>query len=317
MKLFDLVTLKKRLLESFNVDRSLAELGNLRDQLDSLDRDLDPQYSTMIQSYVQTINECIINLQHQHGTLSDLLQKIDLHQANINHELFSEGYDAELRSCMINHNVRLTRDSNIPGEAKNLILDRLRNYADWHYPGLELGCRTGAWTQYLVGCDPLYLVDLDQQFLDIASSQFNELYQARLRKYQIKLLPLQNENNLDQLPANQFGFIFSWEYFNYLALSTCKYYLEQAFKLLRPGGVMMFSFNDGDTPNGAAYAENGAQSYLPKSHLLRICNELGFELVNSESYDSGVINWLEIRKPGTLATIKAHQALGEIIRISS
>jgi hypothetical protein len=100
-----------------------------------------------------------------------------------------------------------------------------------------------------------------------------------------------------------------------LALSTTKNYLTEAFKMLRPGGTMMFSYNDGDTPNGAAYAENGAQSYLPKNHLLRICSELGFEIINSESYDNGVINWLEIRKPGTLSTIKAHQALGEIIRI--
>jgi hypothetical protein len=218
---------------------------------------------------------------------------------------------------MMNHANRLNRESHMPDAAKNLILDRLRNYTDWHYPGMELGCRTGAWTQYLVGCDPLYIVDLDEQFLDITSKQFNELYQSRLRKYKIKLLPLQNENNLNELPENQFGFIFSWEYFNYLALSTCKYYLAQSFKMLRPGGIMMFSYNDGDTPNGAAYAESGAQSYLPKSHLIRICNELGFEIVNSESYDNGVISWLEIKKPGTLSTIKAHQALGEIMRIDA
>jgi len=315
MKLFDLVTLKKRLTESFVVDSSVTELVRLRDQLDSLDRDIDSQYSTVIQSYVQTINECIINLQHQHGTLDELLQKIDLHQTNINHELFSEDYDSGLRSSMMNHSNRLTRESQIPEAARNLILDRVRNYTDWHYPGLELGCRTGIWTQYLVGCDPLYIVDLDEQFLDITARQFSELYQSRLRKYKIKLLPLQNENIFSELPENQFGFIFSWEYFNYLALSTTKNYLTEAFKMLRPGGTMMFSYNDGDTPNGAAYAENGAQSYLPKNHLLRICSELGFEIINSESYDNGVINWLEIRKPGTLSTIKAHQALGEIIRI--
>lgn len=317
MKLFDLVTLKKRLTESFKIDCSVAELIQLRDLLGALDRDLDPQYSVTIQSYIQTINECIINLQHQHGTLDNLLQRIDQHQVNINHELFSEGYDSELRSSMMNHVNRLNRESYIPEAAKNLILDRLRNYTDWHYPGMDLGCRTGIWTKYLVGCDPLYIVDLDEQFLNITASQFNEQYQSRLRKYKITLLPLQHENNLRELPENQFGFIFSWEYFNYLALSTCKYYLTQAFKMLRPGGIMMFSYNDGDTPNGAAYAESGAQSYLPKSHLIPICNELGFEIVNSESYDNGVISWLEIKKPGTLSTIKAHQALGEIMRIDA
>ncbi len=315
MKLFDLVTLRKRLLETFTIDDSVHELSKVRDHLQNLDRDLDPKYSQVIQSYIQTFNQSIINIQHDRGSLEGLLAEIDTHISNLTHELFSESYDLELRNSMLNHASRLTRAGNIPEEAKNLIIERLRIYADWHYPGLELGCRSGDWTQYLVGCDPLYIADLDQQFLDLAASQFNELYQQRLRKYLIKLLPLINEPNLTVLPENQFGFIFSWEFFNYLALGTTKYYLEQAIKLLRPGGIMMFSYNDGDTPNGAAYAENRAQSYLPKSHLINICNQIGFEVVNSECYNNGVVNWLEIRRPGTLSTIKSHQTLGEIIRI--
>jgi len=315
MKLFDLVTFKKRLLDSFKIDNSVLELSKVRDHLNNLDRDLDSQYSSAVQTYVQTFNEAIISLQHQQGSLAECLSQIDQHLINITHELFSEGYDTELRASMLNHQCRLTRNSNLPIAGQELALDRIRNYVDWHYPGLELGCRTGAWTQHLVGCDPLYIVDLDQQFLDLAGGQFNELYQQRLRKYIINMLPMINEPNLNMLPQEQFGFIFSWEYFNYLALGTTRYYLYQAFNLLRPGGVMMFSYNDGDTPAGAAYAENRSQSYLPKSHLLKICNEIGFEIVNAETYDNGVLNWLEIRRPGTLSTIKSHQALGEIIRI--
>jgi SAM-dependent methyltransferase len=315
MKLYDLVTLKKRLQEVFNIDNSVNELSKIRDQLSNLDRDIDKQYSEFIQIYVSSFNESIIEIQHQYGHLPDLIHKIDEHIAHITHELYSESYDNDLRTSMMNHQVRLSRSSNMPNEARELIKDRLRNYNDWHYPGLELGCRTGEWTQHLVGSDPLYIVDLDQQFLDLTASQFAELYQSRLRKYVIKFLPLVNEPNLNILPTNQFGFIFSWEFFNYIALSTARYYLEQCMQLLRPGGIMMFSYNDGDTPNGAAYAENGAQSYLPKSKLIQICNQLGFQIINEACYDNGVINWLELKKPGELSTIKSHQSLGEIIRL--
>lgn len=314
MKLFDLVTLRKHILEAFNIDNSVAELAKVRDHLQQVDRDLDPRYSEIIQSYIQTFNDSIITIQHQQGALPELIQKIDQHILDISHELFSAGYDADLRNSMMNHTMRMEREFNLPEAARNLALDRIRNYCDWHYPGLELGCRTGRWTQYLVGCDPLYIVDLDQSFLDVTASQFPELYQSRLRKYVIQFLPNTNESNLSILPENQFGFIFSWEFFNYLALDTTRYYLEQAFKLLRPGGTMMFSYNDGDTPNGAAYAPY-AQSYMPKSHLVKICNQIGFQIVNSECYDNGVVNWLEIRKPGRFSTIKSSQALGEIIRI--
>lgn len=314
MKLYDLVTFRKRLLEAFNIDNSVAELSKVRDHLQHLDRDLDPRYSEVIQSYIQTFNESIIAIQHQQGSVSELLAKIDQNIVDISHELFSEGYDSDLRNSMMNHTMRLQREFAIPEAARYLAIDRIRTYCDWHYPGLELGCRNGSWTQYLVGCDPLYIADLDQSFLNITAGQFNELYQSRLRPYVIKFLPHTNEPNLNILPENQFGFVFSWEFFNYLALETTRYYLEQIFKLLRPGGSMMFSYNDGDTPNGAAYAPY-SQSYMPKSHLVRICNQIGYQIINSECYDNGVVNWLEIRKPGELSTIKSHQALGEIIRI--
>lgn len=315
MKLYDLVTLKKRLCEYYNIDRSLQELSLVRGHLADLDRDLDPRYSEYLQQNVQTFSDIMIKLQHQHGTLGSLIAEIDVHIEHLTHELFSEGYDAELRFSMNNHQMRLNRSGNLPDAARALILDRIRNYTDWHYPGLELGCRTGEWTQYLVGSDPLYIVDLDQQFLDITAGQFNELYQQRLRKYVIKMLPLTTEKNLAALPQEQFGFIFSWEYFNYLALGTTRYYLEQCASLLRPGGIMLFGYNDGDTPNGASYAENGAQSYLPKSILIKTCNEVGLEVIQAESFDNGVVNWLEVRRPGTLHTIKTHQALGEIRRL--
>jgi len=315
MKLHDLVTLKKRLCEYYNIDRSVQELSIVRDHLANLDRDLDTRYSEYLQQNVQTFSDVMIKLQYQHGTLGNLITEIDTHVEHLTHELFSEGYDSELRFSMTNHQVRLSRSGNLPDAARALVIDRIRNYADWHYPGLELGCRTGEWTQHLVASDPLYIVDLDQQFLDITAGQFNELYQQRLRKYVIKMLPLTTEKNLALLPQEQFGFIFSWEYFNYLALGTARYYLEQCACLLRPGGIMLFGYNDGDTPAGAAYAENRAQSYLPKSVLVRTCNEVGLEVINSESFDNGVVNWLEVRRPGTLHTIKTHQALGEIRRL--
>ena len=118
--------------------------------------------------------------------------------------------------------------------------------------------------------------------------------------------------NLAVLPQEQFGFIFSWDYFNYLAPITIKYYLQQLFPLLRPGGVMMFTYNDGETPSGASYAEKRSQSYMPRSLLTEMCMEIGYHIIQAESFDSGVINWIEICKPGTLETTRAHQTLGEI-----
>jgi hypothetical protein len=73
----------------------------------------------------------------------------------------------------------------------------------------------------------------------------------------------------------------------------------------------MFSYNDGDTIGGAGMAENFSQSYMPKSMLLPLCESLGFDIADTYYYESN-ISWAEIKKPGELHTVKAHQVLGKI-----
>ena len=73
----------------------------------------------------------------------------------------------------------------------------------------------------------------------------------------------------------------------------------------------MFSYNDGDTPAGAGMAESFAQSYMPKSLLVPLCLSLGFEVIKESIYSSNN-HWIEIRRPGQLHTVKAHQVFGEI-----
>ena len=63
-------------------------------------------------------------------------------------------------------------------------------------------------------------------------------------------------------------------------------------------------------------AENMAQTYLPKSLLIPTCESLGFEILNDANLGPNV-TWLEIKKPGTLHTVKAHQVLGEVKRIQN
>jgi hypothetical protein len=62
-------------------------------------------------------------------------------------------------------------------------------------------------------------------------------------------------------------------------------------------------------------AEGFFMSYIPKSMLIPLCESLGYEIIADEARDRSV-SWLELRKPGTLETVKAHQVMGEIKHIS-
>ena len=307
MKLYDLVKLRQRLHDEYHVHRSITELAQVVAQLTDLHRDLDPQYAEYIHSNIDAFTDIIQQVQQQHGTLSTFIEQLDQHIELVTYELFSGIYSDELNRAMMNHEHRMSRIINLPDMAKDAIVSRIRRYSDWHYPGMELGPRTGEFTSYMVASDPLYLVDLDQRFINKTIEKFPALYQGRICKYIIDVVP-----DLSMLPQGQLGFIFSYDYFNYLSLTTITLYLQGLFNLLRPGGVLMFTYNDGDTPNGAAYAESQWHSYAPKSKLIEIIKQIGFEIIQTESYDLGAINWVELRKTGELKTAKMQQALGEI-----
>jgi SAM-dependent methyltransferase len=147
-------------------------------------------------------------------------------------------------------------------------------------------------------------MDRHEEFLDSTAKKFPQEFLRRLRRYHL------TNHNLSPIPQGQFGFAFSWGYFNYVSLDTMKNYLKQVFQALRPGGVFMFSYNDGDTPSGAGMAEKFSQTYMPKSLLVPLCELHGFEVVRDFDFEPNV-SWLEIKKPGTLQTVKAHQVLGK------
>jgi SAM-dependent methyltransferase len=196
-------------------------------------------------------------------------------------------------------------------EISHCVKSRIYQISDWHFSGMQLGCRNAEYTAELVSCDPLYLCDFEQRSIDYVSDQFNDIYNRRLRKY------LLADHRLGHLPQNQFGFIFSWMFFNFVDLNELQLYLLELFKTLRPGGVLMFSYNNGDKIESARLFESGMMSFIPKRKLLSVCGDLGFDIIDSFDFSNSdhqikTISWIELRKPGQLSTIKRSQAQGLI-----
>ena len=147
-------------------------------------------------------------------------------------------------------------------------------------------------------------------------SKFNEVYQRRLRTYLTGVHAKRREFDYSMLPQEQFGFIFAWNVVNFWPFQETKRALTQCYNLLRPGGAMMFSFNNCDIVQCAESAESGYKSYLTKTLLNSIFDELGFEIIQYRSTSVNV-HWVEIKKPGALTTTKRHQALGKICAVNA
>jgi SAM-dependent methyltransferase len=308
MALYDLVTLKQN-LQQLTAQPLAEEIAQLQHRLKDINLQLDniPQHREHIKQIIRDYDAVAVQAMAPMELVKRKLEALDHEIHTLTHQLFAGNYDLE-EYCRSADMVRNTRRITIGDEEVEMtIKHRIFLHTNWRYPALEIGCRDGEWTQYLVAADPLYIMDRHEEFLTSTNSKFPEQYQHRLRKY------LLNHHFLGELPQAQFGFVFSWGYFNYVSLDTMRRYLSQVFDLLRPGGIFMFSYNDGDTPAGAGMAENFAQSYMPKSLLIALAESLGYEIMETTMHSTN-IHWIEIKRPGVMTTIKAHQALGEIRR---
>jgi len=305
MNLDQLVTFRNQLQIAYDssvivteIDKNYQRFINLTDKVDS---EIQQRLLAIadehknVKQYLDTTSSNIFSL------LSHAQEKIDL----LAKKLFSNNYELELTCNSIEtvKNIRKIAQDEIFELA---LKQRINLYSNWQYPALEIGCRDGEWTKYLVASDPLYIADSFDEFLVSAVQQFPDLYQGRVRKYKIV------ENcKIINLPSDQLGLIFSYNYFNYLSLDSIKQYLHQAMNWLRPGGKIIFTYNNADLPAAAAYAENFFMTYVPKTILQPMAESLGFE--TTFSYDADpAFSIIEFKKTGQLKSIKLSQTSGEI-----
>lgn len=304
MKLSELVDLRERLKKAFYLDPVLASIDNLRLNLSLVNQNVDENYSEQLDLLIKDYRDIRTEVHKPSERVQEIIDAINKEISSKSSHFFLNNYEDEL-NYEDPDNIRRVRVMYIPVQVQQEIESRIGLYSNWKYPGLELGCRDGEWTKFLVASDPLYIADAHQDFLDSAIKEYTPEFQRRVRPYLIR------NNEYGVLPQSQFNFVFSWNHFNYKTLETTKQALKQVYNLLRPGGVCMFSYNNGDIPAGAAYAETYFMSYMPKSLLIPMCQSLGYEVVYQQDHEPAV-SWLELRKPGELSTVKGHQALGII-----
>ena len=314
MKLHELVDLKNRLLEFKHSETMFfnADLDKFTTLLNLIGVTSFPDNRNELYPTITTINHSYSDLKTK---LDRFLETVDNRIHAITKDWYKMGYLTNTGAGCSQLDVlgeRSLREGNTPYDVKSRIHGLISKYTNDAYPVLEIGPGDGVWTDYLVAGDPLYILDRHQEFLDSTKNKYPEQYKNRIRAYKVLHGDLP-DSDCSVLPESQFNFIFSWNVFNYFPLDYTTAFLMSSFKLLRPGGVMVFSYNDCEDVHCAKFAEIGHASWMPKTVLKNKILELGFEIVNLDSENGW--HWAEIRKPGELKTIKVHQSLGEIVRI--
>lgn len=204
----------------------------------------------------------------------------------------------------------LQRRLGIDDESNMILRSRLRSYTDWRTPGMIIHPGNESFIEDMVPLDPLYVLDVNQELVLPAVNKFNDQYRARLRCYTIEE---QRQTILNELPQQQFGCIFCYNFFNYRPIELIERYLKEFFGCLRPGGTLLFTYNDCDRAHGVELFEKNFMCYTPGHRIKNYAEDIGLD-VAYHYVGPGDLAWLEFRKPGQITSRRGGQTLAQIIR---
>lgn len=197
-------------------------------------------------------------------------------------------------------------------ESENTLRARLSTYANWRWPGMIIRPGLEDFIENMVGSDPLYIIDREHDLLQPSLERFPLAYQNRLRSYTTN--DWSNQPILGKIPNNQFGVCLAYNVFNYRPLEIIRRYLEEIYIKLRPGGVLLMTYNDCDLAHAVMLVEQSFASYTPGYLIRDLTQNVGFELIHTWS-DGGPSVWLELHKPGQLLSNRGGQALAKIYNV--
>ena len=305
MKLNELVKLRNQLSDALEISALNNELNKNYSRLLNLSTVTDKDLASDIIDLAESHRDINLLFQRDSNQLENILTTIQDKINQLSTHFFAENYQFELQ-YVDPDTIRKTRTIKKDENFEQILIQRINLHSNWQYPALEIGCRDGEWTKFLVASDPLYIADVFEEFLTTATEQFPPIYQGRVRKYLIK-----DFYKISNLPKNQFGFIFSYNFFNYLSIDSIKQYLIQTLEWLRPGGRILFTYNNADMSAAAAYAENYFMTYVPESILIPLAESIGLETTYQYNFEPAY-SIIEFKKPGQLKSIKIGQSVGEI-----
>ena len=198
-------------------------------------------------------------------------------------------------------------------DAWELFQYRINQYSDWRYPGLIINPYSKKIIDALVASDPLYILSNHIDLVNELISNYPIQYQKRLLIYN------EREDFQQQLPKNQFGVVVIFGEFNHLSLTAIRSYLKKLFLLVRPGGSIIFTFNNCDIEEITPLAVNWTIPYASKTAITDIVKDIGFDIVcfkDRPTHDPCVtyMSWVEITKPGILTGVKRAQPIGEVCK---
>ena len=265
-------------------------------------------YKARIQKRYDTVVDSLNQFGRVFNNLKDELKNAIRNNEGVYYKdsraLYEDAMVQDTNEHILDRRLAIDDDSNM------ILRSRLKNYTDWRTPGLIIHPGHESFIEDMVPLDPLYILDVNMDLCNVAANKFNDQYRARLR---LCTVDEQRKVILNELPQQQFGCVFAYNFFNYRPLDLVQKYIRELYDCLRPGGTLMFTYNDCDWAHGVELFERRFMCYTPGYRIQEFAEDVGFD-ITYQYVGKADLAWLELRKPGEITSRRGGQTLAQIIR---
>lgn len=265
--------------QAMELDHAICDLTKKYREIDRLHQHI----KDTIRSQIQFI---------QPYYLQRSLQKFLIHEKS-----FSSSMDALQRRLSVSDEIRAHLAS-LMGCAQDI-----------GWPGMIVRPGNEDWARSFC-TDPIYALDYTPEQIASGIQCFNSVVQNRICRYTINETP--GQPIMPFMPNGQIGISVLYYFLEFRPMEIIQQWLDELWRITRPGGRVMFTYNDCDYKQGVMLYEDNFMSYTPGHMIKKHACLLGFEIV--EHYrPTDSLSLLHLKKPGELFHSRASQTLARVL----
>lgn len=179
--------------------------------------------------------------------------------------------------------------------------------ATWKFPVAYFEPNTAELSRLLVHGDPFYVFDNWESSIEHVLQRFPDNLSNRIHWYSWDAAK-------ESIPSSSIGLIVTWNNFKFKTLNAIKQDIFDLSEKMMPGGLLLFDFNNGDTPEGAKLSEKNMQCFHWPTRLLEFCAENNLELVYQSDEPAYFTSYMLVRKQGTRPDLPIVSKLGLVTK---
>lgn len=189
----------------------------------------------------------------------------------------------------------VSRWANMSPEITNHLQQLIQQYSDWTAPAFSYHPIDGRFTQGLIACDPLYVVNDRDGLGPRIKNDFNKFYaEHRLRMYK----------SIDSIPDKQMRMALCINVLEYMPLDYQGFLFSKLYRKLGPGGIVLITYNACNNRAALELTLNELRCFSSRELTLGKAISLGFDVRQEGDTNNGVWSWAVLQKPGVFETIK-------------